>query len=401
MASLIPKSIHPNTLTFVGLLINIIGYNYAEATPLGGFIFGVSVITYMNMDAIDGMHARNTKTGSVLGEFVDHMADGISSSLMVDGFLKCVGAHNNFTRNLSISLAANNFMSSHIDAIVNGYITFDKLYDTSLILPLIASLSFISPLIGITLDLSNSIYYMVYLLSCYVYLDKTKKLDNDNKNIFNLYLLIRSAVIFTTMNDAPYFIDQNLLYESIICKMTKKPINSYVLLLPLMYKIFPYYTNVFGVISSIYYIYHISQLMNIPVFTKKTKIYCCGVFDLLHLGHMELFRKCGEHADEVIVGVHTDKDVESYKRTPYIPEDVRYQMVNNIKYVSKVIEGAPLYTTEQFLKDNNIDMVAISEEYEKPDDKWYEEVRRTTKYVIIPRYEGLSTTQILQKIKEN
>ena len=49
-----------------------------------------------------------------------------------------------------------------------------------------------------------------------------------------------------------------------------------------------------------------------------TKVYTSGVFDLFHVGHLSVFKKAKQFGDYLIVGVHSDQDVESYKRTPII-----------------------------------------------------------------------------------
>ena len=44
--------------------------------------------------------------------------------------------------------------------------------------------------------------------------------------------------------------------------------------------------------------------------------YAVGVFDLFHYGHQNLILESIKRCDKIIVGVHTDKFVESYKRKP-------------------------------------------------------------------------------------
>lgn len=70
---------------------------------------------------------------------------------------------------------------------------------------------------------------------------------------------------------------------------------------------------------------------------KKYKIgYTQGVFDMFHIGHLNLLNQAKQYCDYLIVGVNSDKLVESYKqKTPVINQEARSLIVNNIKAVDK------------------------------------------------------------------
>ncbi len=66
--------------------------------------------------------------------------------------------------------------------------------------------------------------------------------------------------------------------------------------------------------------------------------YTAGVYDLFHIGHLNILRRAKEQCDYLIVAVSTDELVQSYKhKTPIIPFDERVEIVKAIRYVDEVV----------------------------------------------------------------
>lgn len=66
--------------------------------------------------------------------------------------------------------------------------------------------------------------------------------------------------------------------------------------------------------------------------------YTTGVFDMFHIGHLNILQRAKARCDYLIVGVSTDELVQHDKnKTPIIPFADRCAIVEAIKYVDKVV----------------------------------------------------------------
>lgn len=132
---------------------------------------------------------------------------------------------------------------------------------------------------------------------------------------------------------------------------------------------------------------------------KTIRVYTDMAADMFHIGHLNLIKRAKKMGDHLIVGIHSDEDIGKYKRMPIIPEQDRYEIVKSCKYVDEVVENAPLVISKAFIEKYHIDFVV------RGDDITPELLRQQAvpismgimKYV--PRTKNISTTGIMQKIK--
>jgi choline-phosphate cytidylyltransferase len=141
-------------------------------------------------------------------------------------------------------------------------------------------------------------------------------------------------------------------------------------------------------------------------------IYTDGIFDLFHRGHIEYLKACknifknsGGEEEEVflIVGVVNDKDASGYKRVPIYNENDRYNIIENIKCVDKIIKDAPLIINEDFLEEHKIDYVIHSfsnANDEGAQNEFFKVPIQMGKFKKIQYYSSISTTDIIKRIRE-
>lgn len=78
-------------------------------------------------------------------------------------------------------------------------------------------------------------------------------------------------------------------------------------------------------------------------------------YDMVHFGHANSLRQAKALGDVLIVGVHTDEEIEKHKGPPVFTQEERYKMVRGIKWVDEVVEGAPYVTTLETLDKYDCD----------------------------------------------
>ena len=139
------------------------------------------------------------------------------------------------------------------------------------------------------------------------------------------------------------------------------------------------------------------------------RIYCDGIFDLFHKGHLTHFKKihalCEPYIYKdtpivLIVGLISDNIACSYKRKPIFNETQRLAILKSCKYVNEVFITNTLVIDAQFMKDHTIDYVVHA--FNNGDDKskqneFFQVPIKMNKFIEIPYNAGISTTQIINE----
>jgi glycerol-3-phosphate cytidylyltransferase len=137
---------------------------------------------------------------------------------------------------------------------------------------------------------------------------------------------------------------------------------------------------------------------------KKYKIgYTTGVFDLFHIGHLNILRRAKEQCEYLIVGVSTDDLVQSYKhKLPVIPFEHRKAIVEAIRYVDKVV---PQLTMDkmQALEEVGFDVMFHGDDWKGTELYNNYEIEFAKKNAVIEyltHTDGVSSTAIAEKMRK-
>ena len=126
---------------------------------------------------------------------------------------------------------------------------------------------------------------------------------------------------------------------------------------------------------------------------------------MLHVGHVRLFQRARALAPPgetvtLVVGVHSDAVVASYKRSPVVPHDERVEMVRSCRFVDEVIPNAPISVTEKYIDENRIDIVAHAHgENDDAYDAYYAVPMRLGKFRRLEYAPATSTSAIISRIQ--
>lgn len=138
--------------------------------------------------------------------------------------------------------------------------------------------------------------------------------------------------------------------------------------------------------------------------TKRQIIgYTAGVYDMFHIGHLNVIRNAKAQCDYLIVAVSTDELVQKEKnKTPVIPFEERKEIVSAIKYVDKVV---PQIDKNKFgaWEKYKFDKMFVGSDWQgTPQWKKYEEQLKPygVEIVYLPHTDGVSSTELTELIKK-
>ncbi|MAW65716.1 MAG: glycerol-3-phosphate cytidylyltransferase [Flavobacteriales bacterium] len=130
--------------------------------------------------------------------------------------------------------------------------------------------------------------------------------------------------------------------------------------------------------------------------------YTTGVFDLFHIGHLNLLKNARGLCDKLIVGVTTDELVSYKNKKSVIPFEERIEIVRNIKYVDAVMPQENMNKLDA-CKKLKCDVMFVGDDwYDTP--KWKDIEKQlneiNVRVVYFPYTKGTSSTIINDILKK-
>ena len=131
--------------------------------------------------------------------------------------------------------------------------------------------------------------------------------------------------------------------------------------------------------------------------------YTTGVYDMFHIGHLNILKRAKEQCDYLIVGVTTDELCFSRKnKYPIINQDDRFEIVASIKYVDKAVFQEDMDKCKA-VKEYNVNKVFVGNDW-KGTSSWKEYEKEFAQLgcevVYLDHTDGISSTILRNKLNE-
>ena len=134
------------------------------------------------------------------------------------------------------------------------------------------------------------------------------------------------------------------------------------------------------------------------------RVMATGVFDLLHAGHLYFLTEAKKLGDELVVVVARDQTARRLKHEPYVPEQLRREMVEALKPVDRAVLGSTtdIYETVVAVRPN---LIALGYNQIWNENEIIQECARRGVPVKVARirkrpYDDLATRRIVERILE-
>ncbi|HIP34139.1 MAG TPA: glycerol-3-phosphate cytidylyltransferase [Bacteroidia bacterium] len=119
-----------------------------------------------------------------------------------------------------------------------------------------------------------------------------------------------------------------------------------------------------------------------------------GTFDMLHIGHVNLFKRLKSMGTRLIVAVSTDEFNLIKGKKTLIPYEQRKQIVESIRYVDMVIAEENWDQKVKDIQKYDVDIFSIGDDWKGK----FDFLKECCEVIYLERTENISTTQLKQAL---
>lgn len=129
-----------------------------------------------------------------------------------------------------------------------------------------------------------------------------------------------------------------------------------------------------------------------------------GTFDLFHLGHLKILERAKERGDYLIVGISSDElNISKKQKKTIFSCEERLKIISALKCVDEVFIEE-IIDKEEYCKKYKADIFVIGDDWKEKrcgnkNQTFDEQLIGICKVVYLPRTPSISTTEIIEKIK--
>ena len=127
------------------------------------------------------------------------------------------------------------------------------------------------------------------------------------------------------------------------------------------------------------------------------KIITFRTFDVLHIGHIRILKRAREHGDHLIVGLSSDElNFNKKGRNPIYSFQSREELLSSMRFVDEVFKEESLEQKREYILKYNADVLVMGDDWAGK----FDEFKDVCEVIYLPRTPSISTTEIIEIIKE-
>jgi len=124
-----------------------------------------------------------------------------------------------------------------------------------------------------------------------------------------------------------------------------------------------------------------------------------GTFDLIHIGHINILKKAkyyNNKNNKLIVGISSDEfSFQKKNKYPVYNQNQRKEILESLRFVDQVFFEESFDKKREYIINNNANILIMGNDWEGK----FDEFNDICKVIYLPRTPSISTTEIIEIIK--